>query len=210
MRVSYQLRTAAAGVPAVWPPRPRVLYFDIDGTLVRPTFGRAKHALAGGRFERILHRAGFDRVVCVSDAVTIARLLAEVAPRRLRADVPSTLFRFCAGVFDDRAWFREHVRAIQDPIERASEFDLREDWYYVDDHAWRYLARAGIPPDDAAERVLQCDPHGEGEDVAAWLTGLAAGRLLPEERRDMRAAPRYGLGDYGLDGSLAPYSWRRE
>lgn len=211
MRVPYQLRTAAAGIPAVWPPRPRVLYFDIDGTLVRPTFGRAKHALADGRFERILHRAGFDRVVCVSDACTIGRLLAEVAPRRLQPCVRTTLFRFCAGAFADRDWFLDNVLSIENPIERAQEFDLGADWYYVDDHAYRYLARAGIAPDDVADRFLQCDPHGEGEDVAVWLAGLAAGRLAPEEARDgRRVSRRKSLRPYDVDDCPAPYSWRRE
>lgn len=206
MRVAYQLRTAAAGIPSVWPPRRRVLYFDIDGTLVLPTFGRAKHALAAGRFERLVRRAGFDAIVCVSDAVIISRLVRDMAPAGMRRDVDSMLFRFCGGTFEDRSWFRRWVEHVEDPVQRASEFDRGADWYYIDDHAHRYVARAGIPACEADGRVLACDPHAEGEDVAAWLADLAAGRIDgPARHASRRDPPRYAL-----DGSLAPYDWRRE
>lgn len=206
MRVSYQLRAAAAGLPTLQPPRRRVIYFDIDGTLVRPTFGRVKKALGDGRFERILRRAGFDRVVCVSYAVTIARLFAEVGDVSPREETREILFRFCAGAFEDRDWFDANVELVRNPMGRVTEFDFGADWYYVDDRASWYLDRAGLPAANVRERVLQCDPRTEGEDVALWLADLAPGRVQAGERHDDVEAPRR----YGLGASLAPYSWRRE
>ena len=51
----------------------RVLYFDIDGTLL--TESEPKTALADGAFEQAVRAAGFDRLVCVGNVVTTIRFL---------------------------------------------------------------------------------------------------------------------------------------
>jgi hypothetical protein len=190
MHAIHQLRTAAVGVPCAWPPRKRVLYFDIDGTLVRPTFGPAKRALAGGRFERLVREAGFDRLVCVSDAVLLSRAVIEHCG--CGGEVHPAVYRFCNGTFSDRKWFRHNVDLVQDPTRRASEIDFDTDWYYVDDHAYKHLALAGLDHVGAWGRTLSCDPHAEGHDIVAWLRGLAEARPPGAQGRESQAR-RYPL-----------------
>jgi hypothetical protein len=203
MRAAHQLRTAAAGVPCVWPPRRRVLYFDIDGTIVKPTFGRVKHAVADGRFERAVQGARFDRIVCVSDAVLLSRVVMEGLIGR--GDVAGAVFRFCRGAFRDEGWFRAHVEMVANPLRRAEAIDLEDDWYYADDNARRYLRRAGLPPGCGGLRTLQCRSDSEGHELMAWLEGLVAGR-------PPRPAPtRVSIRRYPLpDPDSSSYARRRE
>ncbi|MGE0193381.1 MAG: hypothetical protein AB7T63_15225 [Planctomycetota bacterium] len=153
--------------------RERVLYFDIDGTLVHETFGAAKRALAHGRFERLVRSAGFDRLVCVSDAVSIGRL---VAAQRPGEDLMDTVLHLCGGTLRDGEWFRTHVRPVFDPIHRGRYIDTRCDWYFVDDWATAHLEQAY--PSTWIDylrqgRVLQCNAVGSGDDIVAWLRRIA-------------------------------------
>jgi len=164
-------------------PRERVLYFDIDGTLVHEPFGAAKRALANGRFERLVRAAGFDRLVCVSDAVSIGRLIASQWPGE---DLMDTVLQLCGGTLHDGAWFRSHVRPVVDPIQRGRHIDMRHDWYFVDDWAAAHLEKAY--PSTFIEylrqgRVLQCNAAGSGDDIVAWLRRIAQQPPRPRGRQ---------------------------
>jgi hypothetical protein len=193
-----------ADVTCLAAPRPdrRVLYFDIDGTLVQPPFGAAKAALADGAFERAVRAACFDRLVCVSDACLAARM---ALARGGGASSPwAALFRLCRGTFQDPAWFRLHVDAVTDPLHRAMAIDPCEDWFYVDDRASSYAAQAGLGSQDGCRRILTCRPSGDGSDVLRWLLGLARGAPVRPRRAALppRDAPYPGP-------SSTPYAWRR-
>jgi hypothetical protein len=173
--------------------KPRTLYFDIDGTLVQQTFSDAKRRLGGGAFERAVRRAGFDRLVCVSDAATIARTHLEAG---LTTNPHDVVFELCRGTIEDRQWFDTHVALAPDPTQRARSIDPREDWYYVDDWARRYLWRS-LPRGRARRmlrsgRVLRCAGGGTGQDVLDWLASLTpappSGRPAPSPR-GRRATP---------------------
>jgi len=150
----------------------RVLYFDIDGTVVHETFGACKEALADGRLEHLIRAAGFERLVCVSDAVSIARLLP--------SNAHDTVFEFCRGAFEDRAWFREHVRLVPDPVQRARYLDTNDDWYFMDDYAYTYLRKAERSRlafrGAIKRRVLRAQSRSDGSEVDSWLTALATTR----------------------------------
>lgn len=152
----------------------RVLYFDIDGTVVHETFGACKEALANGRLERLVRKAGFERLVCVSDAVSIARLLP--------SNAHDTVFDFCRGAFEDRAWFRRHVRLVPDPVQRARYLDTNDDWYFMDDYAYTYLRKAERSRlafrGAIKRRVLRARSGSDGSEVAAWLQALAKTRPI--------------------------------
>lgn len=162
---------------------PRVLYFDIDGTLVQPTFGPAKPALADGRFEAAARAAGFDRLVCVSDGVLMARALAEHG----LVDPQGHLLRLCAGTVQDEVWFRTHVDGVEDPLHRGRHIDASTDWFYVDDFAPKYLERAHGPAAArlalTSGRALDCSQDADGEQVLQWLHGLATDRASWSSRR---------------------------
>ena len=49
----------------------RILYFDIDGTLLLEDTIHAKSKLAEGRFEDAVRGAGLDKLVCVGTFVKL-------------------------------------------------------------------------------------------------------------------------------------------
>ena len=50
----------------------KILYFDIDGTVLLTDTNKAKPCLANGRFEAGIRRAGFSNLVCVGNFARIA------------------------------------------------------------------------------------------------------------------------------------------
>ncbi len=93
----------------------RTLSFDIDGTLLRGSFGAPKALLAAGAFERAVRAAGFERLVCVGNVVAIVRTLERAQP----VDGQAMVLRVCQGVFEDEAWFRATTELVEDPAARA-------------------------------------------------------------------------------------------
>ena len=201
--IHRQLHAAREGL--CYPPaRPkRILYFDIDGTLVQRTFGAAKPALAAGRFERAVRRAGFDEIVCVSDAVLFTRVL--LGRDDHDAEAARVLQRFCGDTVRDARWFRQRVAPVGDPFDRCHEIDVEADWFYVDDHAHTYLERAGLLRYEGCRRVLACRGAGDGEDVLGWLHEIAGAREIP---RRQPLSPRGGYDPVSLLSRA--YASRRE
>ena len=68
--------------------RMRVLYFDIDGTLLTDRGGVPKKQLAGGGFEAAVRSCSFDQLVCVGSVVDV---LEATRP----ADELRTVFEVC-------------------------------------------------------------------------------------------------------------------
>lgn len=149
----------------------RTLYFDIDGTLLRGSFGAPKARLAQGAFERAVRAADVERLVCVGNVVAIVRTLE----RGQRVDGHGMVLRVCQGVFEDEAWFRRVTDLVADPAARAAAIDEARDWFWVDDLAERYCVTAGradLFRAHAGTRILVPAPDGDGGDVLRWLAGL--------------------------------------
>jgi hypothetical protein len=152
----------------------RVLYFDIDGTLVRLGNGEPKPALVGGRFEAAVRRAGIEDLVCVGGFVEIVQYVRATNPE---FDGVGAFLRLCPDVIRDEAWFRSVVRLVQDPPNRAAEIALDRDWYYADDLAESYLRKASLEhvfTQEQGRRILVPEPDGDGEDLLRWLGTLGA------------------------------------
>lgn len=153
----------------------KTLFFDLDGTVVLLEEGTVKPKLAGGAFERAVRRAGFERLVCVGNAVA---LIAHLEEMNVEADGHQMVFDLCLGAFEDRPWFTSACSWIADPNNRASAFPESEDWWYVDDLAERYLERAGkraLLDRHRGGRILVPDAGGDGQDVLDWLERIALG-----------------------------------
>jgi hypothetical protein len=147
------------------------LYFDIDGTLLVRDSGEPKPALGHGRFERAVREAGFEQIVCVGNFIRVIREMGSFAPDY---DGPGIILRLCAGVFADEAWFRAKLSLVLDPRNRAAEVDTATDWWYVDDEAEAFFARAGrseLFRQHLGGRILVPQPQGDGADVLGWLRG---------------------------------------
>ena len=145
------------------------LYFDIAGTLLGEETGLPKPLLANGGFEAAVIKANFTELVCVGNFVAVLRTVREVNPDH---DTLGALFNLCSGVFKNQDWFESVVSLVGDPIARALEVDLDQDWWYVDDLAEHYFQRAGrshIYEEHAGGRIGIPTPHGDGADILKWL-----------------------------------------
>ena len=154
----------------------RTLYFDIDGTLLRLYTPGAKPALAFGALGRAIREAGFEKLVCVGNYCEIALMMEPLVED---FDALAAVFEMCSDVFDDEDWFRACTRLIKRPDLRATEVDLTEDWWYMDDLAEKYFADAGMSDvyrAHAGGRILVPTAEGDGEDVLAWLRTVDASR----------------------------------
>ena len=150
----------------------KTLYFDIDGTIVFEY--QCKPALADGAFERAVRRAGFQRLVCMSNLQSFIKLLDEMghAPDRL-----AVMFDMCWGAFSDAVWFRQSTTLVPDPDHRAIYIDVASDWWYVDDRAKEYLekeALASLLEANLGRRILVLTPDSGGVEILRWLTNPGA------------------------------------
>jgi len=151
----------------------RRLYFDIDGTLLVDDTGEPKPALAGGAFEAAVVRSGVEKLVCIGNFVDAARTAEEIEPSY---DGLGVIFDICRGVFSDKSWFRSVTSLVEDPMNRANEVDLEEDWWYVDDLAEHYFQIAGrgeVFRLNIGRRILVPSPVGDGTDVVEWLNQIS-------------------------------------
>jgi len=151
----------------------RTLYFDIDGTVLRMYTPGAKPALANGALERAIRVAGFDKLVCIGNYCEIALMMEPLVEK---FDALDAVFEICSGVFDDQGWFRARTRLIPRPDLRATEVDLTEDWWYMDDLAEKYFADAGrdeVYRAHVGGRILVPSAEGDGEDVLSWLRAIS-------------------------------------
>jgi hypothetical protein len=147
----------------------RVLYFDLDGTLIGQDTGRPKAALLDGRFEDAVRAAAFDSIVCVGSFVGV---IHEMAGVRADYDGPGAILDLCGGTFRDEAWFRRTLGLVRDPWNRAAEIPLDSDWWYVDDLARAFCSRAGredVFRSECGRRICVPQPDGDGSDVLEWL-----------------------------------------
>lgn len=146
----------------------KILYFDIDGTLVSPEY-EPKRALAGGAFEQAVREAAFARLVCVSNMGKIIQLLREMGKV---SDSLGLAFELCRGTFTDEAWFRQMTTLSMDAEHRAESVDYSADWWYLDDLASYFMEKEGrsdLLKANERRRIFAPDPNGSGQDILDWL-----------------------------------------
>lgn len=147
----------------------KTFYFDIDGTILPLEAEGPKPALAAGALERAVRAAGFERLVCVGQIVTSIRLLESF---QRNVDGPGMVYSLCRGAFADEDWFRGRCELVADPDSRAAAVDRDGDWWYADDLADVYFARAGLSnvyTEHVGGRIHHADPAGDGAELLAWL-----------------------------------------
>lgn len=151
----------------------RILYFDIDGTLL-DLDGSPKAALVNGALEARLKRLEFASLVCVSGWVDCFSLdVRHLSPAEQRL----CLHRLLASIFPDKSWFLPRLLLGSDTDNRCRDMDFKSDWYYVDDLARRFFtAEFGVAEYHANNglRILQVDPYGDGNDILSWLDTVEA------------------------------------
>jgi hypothetical protein len=151
----------------------KILYFDVDGTILPRNSSRAKSCLAGGLLESALREAGFTAMVCVGNYASIAHMTASIDPGY---DSLGTLFRMLSTAFTDEGWFRSVTSLVVDAGRRAEHIPFEGDWWYVDDYAPDYLDTAGkshLLSGDLAHRICIPAPNGDGSDIIDWIRSSA-------------------------------------
>ena len=151
----------------------RLLYFDIDGTLLMLGTGDPKPALAGGRFQAEIRQAQVDRLVCVSNLCHAFHMAKEIDAGY---DSLGMVFTLCKGVFADEEWFRSVTTLIADPEHRTAAIDFSSDWWYIDDMAEQFFDQAGLRNvfrDQIERRIFAPEPNGSGDDVLRWVARIA-------------------------------------
>ena len=145
----------------------KILYFDIDGTILSDS--RPKPVLANGVFERAVRRAGFQRLVCVSNVITTIHFLEQLGqePDGLRI-----VFNVCRGTIQDEAWFRKMTTLVSDPEHRATCIDFAGDWWYLDDMAKWFMGQehlGEVYEKNLGGRIFTPRETGNGSNVLNWL-----------------------------------------
>ncbi len=152
----------------------KILYFDVDGTILPRNTPEPKSALADGRLEAAIRDAGFTGMVCVGNFASIAHMATSIDPGY---DSIGTLFRMLGGAFSDEDWFRSVTGLVVDAQKRAEHISFEGDWWYTDDLALEYLgaaSRSQLLSGDDAHRICIPDPYGDGADIIDWIR--ASGR----------------------------------
>ena len=147
----------------------RLLYFDIDGTLLIGDTGEPKAALAHGAFEMAIRQKGFNELICIGNYVDVIRSIEEIDTSY---DGMSELFRVCAGVFTNEDWFRTITSLVKDSLYRAKEINYNEDWWYLDDLAEYHFGIAGLKKvfeANRGRRIMIPSPNGDGKDILDWI-----------------------------------------
>ena len=172
----------------------RVLYWDIDGTIIDQSIDEAvKPALAGGVFQSWIEAAGFDHTICVSGRATMARdalfrpyeIAAGMSPEQEEVCMRS-VWETVYDAFPSFEAFAQLTRLRYENDDRGQAIDLTEDWYYLDDLADHFFIKAygeRVFEEELGRRILMCDPEGDGSDIIAWLRSIA------ESPRDGDRAP---------------------
>ena len=150
-------------------PTTKVLYFDIDGTILDYD-DQPKQALINGHLENALKKADFDYLACVSGWVDI--FYDPVMKLDTLEKKKEALYQLLEPLFPDKVWFFEKIILITDTDHRCKYMDLNIDWFYVDDWADEFMTKvhgADSFQKEKDRRILLCDHRGNGRDIIAWL-----------------------------------------
>jgi len=145
----------------------KILYFDIDGTILRDS--TPKPALADGAFERAVQQAGLEQLVCVSNVITTIQFMEELGQEM---DGLGVVYDVCRGTIQHPDWFRKMTTLVSDPEHRARCIDFAADWWYLDDMARWYMEQdhlSEIYEEQLGMRIFAPNQNGDGSNVLNWL-----------------------------------------
>ena len=154
---------------------PRVLYWDIDGTILNYVPEETKPLLAGGTFQQLLDRKGFDQLICVSGWTSLVLDCSSVRGVLSDFEQKEAIREYVQEAFPDCESFHAKVILAADNDDRGRNIDLRLDWWYVDDWAQEFFEKEHgreLYACFAGRRILMCDPNSDGSDIVEWIEGI--------------------------------------
>jgi hypothetical protein len=147
----------------------RLLYFDIDGTILDKSSKAVKKNLQDGQLELKIREANFDKIYCVGNVNDIFQGLDKMGQH---VDSVEIVYTLCFDAFTDFDWFMNYVCCTKNPDQRIKQIQFSEDWWYMDEMAGHYLKKGGkseILKRQQGNRILIPKPNGDGEDIINWF-----------------------------------------
>jgi len=150
----------------------RILYFDIDGTVLPIDDDEPKRLLRRGELEKAIRGAGFEKLICAGNIGIVTRAVRGLG---VDCDELKVVFELLGDAIDDMDWFLAMTKMSVDPENRAASIDLESDWWYVDDLAQYYLEKAHrseLLRSPASKRIYVPRPKGDGSGLLKWLRSV--------------------------------------
>ena len=158
----------------------RVLYFDIEGTLLDDDDDTAKKALTNGQLETALKSCAFDYYACVSghsDMIHQSHQYGQIPSKNAQKEV---IWHLLKDIFPDKENFIAKLILIYNSDRRAEYINPDSDWYYVDDWADKFYSdafdRLTYQEMENNKRIFLTDPNGDAADILQWLAQLPDSR----------------------------------
>jgi hypothetical protein len=147
----------------------KLLYFDIDGTILDGSTKAVKSKLQNGQLELKIREANFSKIYCVGNVNDIFNGLEEMGQH---VDSVEIIYTLCFDAFVDFDWFMNNVYCTKDPNQRINEIQFKEDWWYMDVFAERYLSKCDAKStlkEHRGNRILIPESQGDGQDIINWF-----------------------------------------
>jgi hypothetical protein len=147
----------------------KLLYFDIDGTILDGTTKAVKRNLQNGKLEIKIREANFDKIFCLGNVNEVFNGLEEMGQH---VDTVEIVYTLCFDAFTDFEWFMNNACCIKDPERRIEQIQLDEDWWYMDVLAEKYLKKSGTKKSleqHHGNRIFIPDSQGDGQDIINWI-----------------------------------------
>ena len=153
-------------------PKKKLLYFDIDGTILDGTTKAVKKSLQNGQLEITIREANFDKIFCVGNVNEIFKGLEEMGQHVDNIEIVYTL---CFDAFTDFEWFMNNACCTKNPDRRIEQIQYNEDWWYMDVFAEKYVNKSEIRKtieQHRDKRIFVPNAQGDGQDIINWISTL--------------------------------------
>ena len=147
----------------------KLLYFDINGTILDSSTKAVKKNLQNGQLELKIRKANFDKIFCIGNVNDIFNGLEEMGQH---VDSVEIVYTLCFDAFIDFDWFLKNVCCTKSPDQRIKQIQFKEDWWYMDVLAERYFNRGETKEtliQHRGTRILIPKPDGDGKDIINWF-----------------------------------------
>jgi hypothetical protein len=147
----------------------KLLYFDIDKTILAGSTRAVKKNLQNGQLELKIKENNFDKIFCVGNVNKIFNGLEEMGQHVESVEIIYTL---CFDAFTDFEWFLSNVCCTKESEHRIKQIQFTQDWWYMDSLADKYFKKVGkneILNRQEGKRILIPTPEGDGQDILNWF-----------------------------------------
>lgn len=150
----------------------KLLYFDIDGTILDGSTKAVKENLKNGQLEIKIKKCHFDKIFCVGSVNDIFKDLENMGQH---VDNTEIVYTLCFDAFTDYDWFVSSIHCLKDSDQQIYPIEFDGDWWYMDcraDNLLKKIGKYGIFTQQVGKRILIPNPTGDGQDIISWLDDM--------------------------------------